>query len=148
MKGNITRRGKNSWRLKFDTGRDPVTGKRDTQFVTVQGTKRDAQQELTRLLASRDAGTLVEPSKVTVAEYMRDWIAIAESQAISPKTAERYRQLINSQIVPQLGKHPLQKLRAAHVASWHSTLLKEGGHDGGSLCRPPIECSEKRLATP
>ena len=31
MKGNITKRGENSWRLKFDAGRD-ATGKRKTQY--------------------------------------------------------------------------------------------------------------------
>ena len=28
MRGNISRRGKRSWRIKFDLGTDPVTGKR------------------------------------------------------------------------------------------------------------------------
>lgn len=40
MRGNITKRGKGSWRLKFDLGVDEATGKRNTQFVTVRGTKR------------------------------------------------------------------------------------------------------------
>src|SRR5215207_6834342 len=98
MKGNITRRGKNSWRLKFDVGRDPATGKRDTQFVTVRGTKKEAQVELTRLLASMEAGNLVEPSKLTVAAYIQEWITAAETLTLSSKTAERYRQLVEAQI--------------------------------------------------
>ena len=28
MRGNITRRGKSSWRLKFDIDNDPMTGER------------------------------------------------------------------------------------------------------------------------
>ena len=39
MKGNITRRGRNSWRLKFDRGRD-ANGKRLITYMTVRGTKR------------------------------------------------------------------------------------------------------------
>ena len=31
MSGNITRRGKNSWRLKFDVGRDGEAGKRQVK---------------------------------------------------------------------------------------------------------------------
>ena len=46
MRGNITRRGKASWRLKFDLGTDPATGKRQTQFVTMRGTKKEAEAEL------------------------------------------------------------------------------------------------------
>ena len=40
MRGNLTKRGKASWRLKFDLGADPVTGKRLTQFATVRARKR------------------------------------------------------------------------------------------------------------
>ena len=63
MKGNITRRGTHSWRVTFDIGRDPATRKRKVHGVTVHGTKREAQAELTRLMAAFGAGTLVEPSK-------------------------------------------------------------------------------------
>jgi len=46
MRGNITRRGKSSWRLKFDAERDVVTGKRQTRYVTVRGKRLDAEREL------------------------------------------------------------------------------------------------------
>jgi hypothetical protein len=53
MTGNITRRGSHSWRIKYEAGeRDPKTGKRQTKFATVRGTKKAAQMELTRLLAA------------------------------------------------------------------------------------------------
>ena len=88
--GNLARRGKNSWRLKFEAGdRDPVTGKRLTRFVTVRGTKKTAQAELIRLLAEVDTGTSVDPSRVTVAEYLRGWLDSATH--LAPKTMERYR---------------------------------------------------------
>jgi integrase len=132
MIGNITRRGSNSWRLKFDLGRD-AAGKRLTRFVTVRGTKKQAQAELARLLTAHDTGTLVEPSKATVADYMRSWIETAATLKLSPKTAERYRQLIERQVVPHLGALPLQKLKPVHVANWHATLLKVGGHTGGPI---------------
>jgi integrase len=132
MKGSITRRGERSWRIKFDVGRD-AAGRRVTHTATIVGTKKEAQAELTRRLAALDAGTLVEPSKATVADYVRSWIETASTLAISPKTAERYSQLISQQIVPHLGAHPLQKLRASHVKDWHATLLRAGGKEGRPL---------------
>lgn len=126
MEGSVTRRGKHSWRLKFDVGTDPSTGRRLTRYVTVRGTKKAAQSELARLLAAHDAGTLIEPTKVTVSEYLRSWIDTAEALSISPKTAERYRQLIERQMVPFLGSHQLQKLKAAHLVEWHAKLLRVG----------------------
>jgi hypothetical protein len=57
MTGHISRRGTKSWRLKFEAGpRDPITGKRRTRFVTIRGTKREAQAELIRLLAEVENG--------------------------------------------------------------------------------------------
>lgn len=132
MAGNITRRGKTSWRLKFEGGeRDAITGKRSTRYVTFRGSKRDAQVELTRLLAEVDAGTSVNPSKITVGEYVREWLRGAVH--LSPKTLERYRELAEHQVLPHLGPLPLQKLRPAHVADWHAKLLRIGGRGGRAL---------------
>jgi len=130
--GNITRRGKGSWRLKFEAGeRDPATGKRRTRFVTVRGTKKAAQAEMIRLLAEIDNGTGVDPSKITVAEYVRTWMDGATH--LAPKTAERYRELAEHQIIPHLGAIVLQKLRPSQIADWHATLLRSGGRGGRPL---------------
>jgi hypothetical protein len=43
MSGHIRRRGERSWELKFDVDRNPVTGKRETRYVSFKGTKREAQ---------------------------------------------------------------------------------------------------------
>jgi integrase len=141
-RGNITRRGKNSWRLKFDVGVD-ASGKRQTRYVTVKGKRQDAQRELTKLLGAADAGTLPEPSKTTIAEHLREWLGTGNERDdhsvrngahdLSPKTVERYRQLAAQQIVPHLGGIMLQKLRPATVEKWHNTLLTAGGKDGKPL---------------
>jgi integrase len=140
-RGNITRRGKRSWQLKFDVGFD-AKGKRKTRYVTVKGTRQEAQKELTRLLAQHDAGTLPEPSKVTVAEYMRRWLGEepkegeappAPPAGLTPKTAERYRELSEGQIIPHLGDILLQKLKPARLVDWHDDLLKSGSRRGKPL---------------
>lgn len=84
MTGHIQRRGPSTFRLKYEVDRDLVTGKRQIRYVTFKGTKKQAEAELTRLLAARDTGTSVEPDKVTIGEYMRSWIATAD---VSPKPA-------------------------------------------------------------
>lgn len=132
MTGNITRRGAHSWRLKFEAGeRDSATGKRQTRFVTLRGTKKEAQRELVRLLAEVDNGTAVDPSTMTVAEYLRGWLD-ADAD-LSLKTKERYRQLVERQIVPHLGAVHLQKLRPPQIHDWHAVLLKAGSAAGKPL---------------
>jgi integrase len=82
-------------------------------------------------LASAGAGTLAEPSKTTVADYLRSWIG--GPHGLAWKTAERYGELIDAQIIPHLGAIALQKLKPAHIAGWHDTLIKSGGKDGRPL---------------
>jgi integrase len=132
MPGNITRRGRNSWRLKFEAGGcDPLTGKRRTGYVTVRGTKKKAQAELIRLLATVENRTVVEPSKVTLTDYVRAWLD--GSTHLAPKTMERYRELAECQIIPYLGNLPLQKLRPLQISDWHGKLLRSGGRNGRPL---------------
>lgn len=130
-RGSIIRRGKKSWRLKFEVGGDPATGARQTSYVTIKGTRAAALQELTRRLAAVDAGTHVASAKTTVAEWLDQWLA--DQHGLAGKTRERYAELIHLQIVPHLGDRPLQKLRPADIQAWHTKLLSEGRRKGGAL---------------
>src|SRR5262249_58216392 len=86
----IRHRGQRSWKLKFDLGRDAVTGKRISRYVNFRGTKREAQAELNRLLNSLNEGTYVDPTKMTVAEYLEHWLAVYVDRQLPPKTAARH----------------------------------------------------------
>ena len=127
MKGHIRRRGERSFELKFDAGRDPATGKRIIQYQSFKGTKREAQIKLASLISSVDQGSFIEPTKITVAEFVRLRVTAWEAAgAITAKTAQRYRELIENQIVPHLGATVVQKLRPLHVEAWHAALRNIG----------------------
>ena len=80
--GNIRKRGAKSWRIKYEIGRDPVTGKRRTAYETVKGTKKDAQTVLAKRLTEVAEGEFVSSSPTTVADYARHWLsAIAPAKA-------------------------------------------------------------------
>src|SRR5262245_11378379 len=98
-RGSIRKRGKSSWEIKFEAPSED--GSRQTRTVNFKCKKEaDAKKELTRLLGQLDAGTFVDPDKLTVAGHLRNWVKAAD---IQPKTRERYEQLIEQQIVPHLG---------------------------------------------
>jgi integrase len=133
MSGHIRRRGERSWELKFDLGRDPVTGKRKIRYHSFKGTKRQAEVELTRLLEQTNTGAYVDPSKTTVAEFLERWNRDWASHNVSPTTLERYRSLIDKQILPHIGLQLIQKLRPVDLTELYSTLLREGHASGGGL---------------
>jgi integrase len=127
MSGHIRRRGERSWEIKFDLGNDPQTGRRLTRYHSFKGTKRDAQAELTKLMAGAADGNYVNPSKATLAEYLdrweRDWAAVN----VSPKTVERYAELLKHHVRPHLGAVRLQKLRPVNLGELYAKLLRESG---------------------
>ena len=70
MTGHIRQRGENSWELKFDLGRDPVTGKRETRYHSFKGTKREARAELVRLSAEALKGDYIDATAETIGQFL------------------------------------------------------------------------------
>ncbi len=121
--GTITRRGKRSWRIKYDLPRDE-NGARRIAYATVKGTRAEAEKERRRLLTALDKGMHVDPSALTVTEYLDDWLDNVAPATVAPKALERYRGLCRNQIKPHLGVTQLQRLRPADIAAWHQALGK------------------------
>jgi integrase len=124
--GHIRQRGKQSYELKF-VAENPATGDRGTQYVTVRGSKEDAHKRLRALLAAVDNNTFVEPSKTTLSAFVSDRIDQWEASGdISPRTAARYRELLNNQIKPHIGERLVQKLKPLDIEGWHTALRQTG----------------------
>jgi integrase len=148
MKGHIRRRGEQSWELKFDVGRDPLSGARKMAYHSFRGTKRQAEAKLAELITSVGKGGYVARSSVTVSKHVTaridQWEALGN---ITPKTAERYRELATNQIAPHLGAKPVQKLAAADIEQWHATLKNFGRKDGkGGLSGLTIRHAHRLLS--
>jgi integrase len=136
MRGNITRRGKSSWRIKFEIGHDPLTGKRKVHTETVHGTKADAVTLLSKRLAERGENRLIERSAITVAQYARHWLVTIAPAKASGKTRERYGELIEKHIIPNIGGVELQKLDGPQIDIFYATLSKSGRRDGNGGLSP------------
>lgn len=129
MKGTIIQRSKGSWTLVFDMGRDGQ-GKRKQKWKTVRGTKANAEQELRRVLRSLDTGEYVEPTKLSVAEYLERWLKDYARNAVAPKTFERYSEIVRCHLIPALGDQPLAKLHPLHIQDHYSEALESGRLNG------------------
>jgi integrase len=131
--GHIRQRGQRSFELKFDLGRDPLTGKRRVRYVSFKGTKRAAQLELARLISENAAGGSVDPSKVTLAEFIERWLRDWAQAHVSAKTFERYRELLRNHVCARIGHAQLQKLRAVHINELYTDLLRPRVSGGAGL---------------
>jgi integrase len=75
-------------------------------------------------------GASIEPSKLTVSEFLHKWSRDYAETNVSPKTLERYCSIINQHLVPAFGSLPLAKLQPLHIQAHYSSLLKGGRKDG------------------
>lgn len=99
-------------------------GKRHTK--TFQGTKAEAQRELRAWAKSGDTGEFVAPTKITVEQWMEEWLDAGapgrRRKKVSQRTLERYGQLMRTHVKPALGKRPLQQLRANEIDRLYVSL--------------------------
>jgi integrase len=128
MKGSLLRRGKNSWRLKYDA--PPIDGARQYRYRTLKApSKAQAEAEATRFLATVFDGSAVDPSAETVAQFIERWLADWARDNVSNKTWTRYAELLRLHIAARVGTIPIQKLQAAHLQGIYAAMAREGRAD-------------------
>jgi integrase len=122
----MRRRGKSSWQFKFEGGSiDPVTKKRRTVYHSFKGTRVEAAAELARLVSEVKSGERVDRSKMTLAEFLDAW-ELSVATRVTPKTLERYIDLMKSFVRPRLGACRIQDLRNVSFTDFYAKLLREG----------------------
>jgi integrase len=127
--GHIRQRSPNSWELRYSLGTDPATGKRRMATSTVKGNRRAAEKELRRLLRALDTGEHVDPTRMTVREWLTAWLA-AVREEVSPKSHERYSEIVGNFLAPELGNLPIVKLGPVHISAAYTRWATEGRRDG------------------
>lgn len=127
-KGYIRQRSKGSFDLRYSLGVDPLTGKQKRVDVTFKGSYKDAKAELVRLIRSIDTGEHIESSKVTVSEFLKQWLKTICSQ-ISPKTYERYEQIVDGFLIPSFGHCLLCKLTPSAIQQKYNEWETSGRRD-------------------
>ena len=125
MRGNLRKRGKQSWSITYELPRDLLTGKRRQKVISIKGSKRDAEQRLIQLLAERDNGLVVPSAKTTVGEYLKSWLLTYAEGAVAPTTYRRYEQLLRVHVTPVIGGIPLQRLEPLHVQAIYTSMAEK-----------------------
>ena len=125
MKGHLEQRSKNVWKLILELGED-AEGKRLRSAPTFHGTKRLAEEEMTRLLRQLHTGTYVDQVRMTVKQYLEHWLANYAKPNVGERTYERYEAIVRQHLIPALGRHKLSKLRPMHISAYYADALIDG----------------------
>ncbi|WP_432141150.1 tyrosine-type recombinase/integrase [Streptomyces sp. bgisy084] len=106
-----------------DVGIDPVTGKRK-QLTRTFDTLKEARAEYARITSRRHEGTFVPPNKITVNEWLDQWLAM-KAEDLEETTIYNYRITLD-RTRGKLGQIRLQELREEDVEEWMHWALKHG----------------------
>jgi integrase len=119
--GGIDERGAGIYRLRYR-----INGRRFSK--TFKGTLTEARKELRALIRSGDAGEHVDPSKITVGQWIDQWIAAGapgrRKEKVGERTLERYADLVNVHVKPVLGNRRLQQLRPQEIDKLYSDMAE------------------------
>jgi len=128
MTGRVYQRDKSRrdvWQLIIELGRDE-NGTRRWKYESVHGTKGHAKKLLRQRLTELESPDYVEPTDVTFGEFLRSWHADHARHHLSPRAHESNGYMIERHLVPALGAHKLDKLRAMHLEAYYSERLDAG----------------------
>ena len=122
-KKTVKRNGKTYeyWEARCTTGFDPGTGKQIQRSISGK-TQKEVAQKLRELSVEVDTGTYIQPSTLTLMDWMIIWLRDYLT-GIKPSTAYLYRREVESYIIPHLGAVKLSSLNAAMIQRFYNELL-------------------------
>jgi Arm DNA-binding domain len=122
--GTIVKRGP-TYSVVLDLGRGP-DGCRIRKWHSGYRTRKDAERARVELLTTLDRGSYVEPSKLTVAAFLRDhWLPGLRAQ-VRPGTRAEHHSKVEVHLVPAIGGVLLQRLTPGHLNAVYADLLEQG----------------------
>lgn len=128
MTGHIRKRktkDDKSWQIVLDKGID-VNGKRIREYITVSGSKRQAQDELARKISEYNSGSYIAPSKMTVKMLIDQWLTVYAVPQLAPSTVSGYKVNFDKHTIPYIGHILVQKLTGIEIQHMYTQLSKTG----------------------
>ena len=116
--GTIYKRKDGRWQASLQ-----LDGKRKT----IYGRSRQEVAEKLRQLqgVARESGHLPDAGKLTVGEYLRQWLEQAECR-LRPTTLLDYRTIAEKHVIPHVGTIRLSRLDPMRIARLYAALAKAG----------------------
>lgn len=137
----ITVGGKTRYRFVVDIGyetvTDPKTGeqrqkrKQLTRTYDKKRGKGGAEEALTKILDEVNRGVFVVPAKLTLGEYLDEWLRSA-TRGKEKNTVENYKNALKP-VRERLGAKPLQQLSTKDVEDLVDWMLTSGRKRGGKV---------------
>ena len=120
--GSIRQRKNKVWQITIELPKDPITGKRNRRYRTVEGSKKEAERAMHEFITELEKGYYVANSNISITEWVQTWLEVYIIPNVSPTTLSRYQGMIKRYINPVIGHIPVQQLTTLAVQSWVNGL--------------------------
>lgn len=118
----------------LDFGKNQYTGKRERITFHAETTnKKEAENMLTVKKAEYLQGTIVEPTKLLVKDYLDEYLETYVKPLSSPATVKDYRTMIESYIKPTFGDIKLQDLTNMRIQQVYNSWKRKSPKGGNPL---------------
>jgi integrase len=115
--GSVRQREDGTWEARCT-----INGKRRSFYGKKQS---EVVKAMRAALSAADAGTFVEPSKMTVEQWLFTWLEEYARPSVKPLTYSAYRTSINTHIIPGIGSVKLTALNPTQVQTFYNDLLRK-----------------------
>jgi integrase len=119
QRGGVYRRG-NTWTAFWRT--DTSQGRKQHTKGGFR-TKKDAQQFLNETMATIQAGTFTQPTRVTFGEFLTERWLPTRRMAVRESTYASYRGMVERHVIPALGHVPIQQISPDHLDRFYADLV-------------------------
>ena len=134
-----TKSGITTYQIIVEKESDQKTGKRERYYKTIKGSKKDAERTMRNFITELENQMFTKDSKITVEEFMKQWLELYVKNQLSPTTVQHYIDQTEKYIIPEFGKTYLQQLRNIDIQKWIFELQKSSPLTGKPLSAKTIK---------
>lgn len=117
--GNIRKRADGRWEARLNL----PDGKRRSFYGE---TRQEVARRLAEALRDRNKGLPVVGEKLTVGQFLAEWLEAKRSTLGSPRTWDRYEEYVRLHLTPTLGRVRLAHLTPRHVEQLYAAKREAG----------------------
>lgn len=122
--GTISKRSDGTWWARITVGRTPEGKQKRKAFYGK--TRKEVQEKLTAALNDINNHVYIEPSKMTIEQWIEIWLNDYKKNSLKPTTYINYQRFYKNYISPIIGKYQLKDLRNVHIQQIINTMVDRG----------------------
>lgn len=123
--GSIRQRKNGKWEARVTVGTDPGTGKPIRRSI-YGNTQAEVRKQMIAVLRELDKNTYQAPEKVTVAQWMEEWLSTFCANKVKPLTLQSYQGIVKNHIIPAIGSLRLQAVKGTHIQRLYNSMTAAG----------------------